>query len=671
MRNHVVKMLSVLVVMLFFYGLHAEPIGKEDKLIPRSVLLGDPKYVQPRISCDGKFLAYLSPSHGALNVWVGKLGQHKSMHPVTNYKKRGVASFFWAHDNEHILYVDDYNGNENWRLYQVNVKTGRSKVLCSYKNVQVNLLALSRFFPEEVLIGINRRRADFQDIYRLNIKTGKMSLVFENNNFSGFVFNEKLKLIIASETTPQGGLVVYRLGKNFSKVELLSVEPENALTFNLLSLNKEGDLLYLLDSSNRDNAALISIDLRTKEKKQLAEHAKADIDNVFFHPKELVPLGYRGTYEKQQWFSLNQEFQEDINYLNNLAPGEFNIIDSSLNGQKWLIEYNRDVGVPNFYYYDRWQKKAYFLFSKNPHLEQMPFTKMKTVVIKARDNLPLVSYLSVPRWVHLKKYSAIPSLPLVLFVHGGPYARDCWGYNTIHQWLANRGYAVLSVNYRGSSGFGKIFTNAGNGEWGGKMHDDLVDAVTWAIEQGITSPGKVAIMGGSFGGYAALVGLTKTPDLFAGAIDIVGPSNLKTLMSSVPEYWKPSFPVFKKMIGGDLDSPEGRLFLEKRSPITYVDNIKKPLLIGHGAFDPRVKQEESEQMVNLMLSKKIPVTYILYPDEGHGFKRPENRLSFFAVTESFLAQHLHGRLEALKEKEFRHSSLQIKAGKENISNLKL
>jgi dipeptidyl aminopeptidase/acylaminoacyl peptidase len=650
-------------------GLAVAPDNK-DPIIPRAVLFGDPKYSQPKISHDGKHLAYMAPCHGVLNVWAGKLGQHKSMHPVTHNKKRGVTTYLWSYDNEHILYVDDYKGNENWRLYQVNIRTGRSKVLFSYQKVQGKIIGLSQKFPEEILIGINRRRADFHDVYRLNIRTGRISLVYENNFFADFISNENLKIVIAVESTKAGGAVIYRLGKNFVKTELLSIEPENILTTTPLSLNKTGDVLYLLDSRNRNTAALTSLDLRTKVTQLIAENQKADLDEVLFHPSDLTPQGYRFTYEKQSWSALTSSFQEDIAYLNNVDPGEFNIINSSLDYQKWIVAYDRDIGSPHYYYYDRTLKKAYFLFAGRPSLDQLPLTKMKTVIITSRDNLPLVSYLSIPRWERLKKYATMPSIPMVLLVHGGPNARDFWGYNSTHQWLANRGYAVLSVNFRGSSGFGKNFANAGNGEWGAKMQDDLVDAVEWAIGKGIATREKVAIMGGSYGGYATLMGISKTPDLFACGVDIVGPSNLQTLMQSIPEYWKPFYFVLKRMIGGEPTSPEGRTFLADRSPITYIHNIKKPLLIGHGVHDPRVKQEESEQIVNLLLAKHIPVTYLLYPDEGHGFRIPENRLSFYAIAENFLAQNLDGRAEPIKKKDLNNSSIQIKAGKEYITALK-
>ena len=646
------------------------PALNKDPIIPRAVLFSDPKYSKPKISSDGKHLAYMAPSHGVLNVWAGKLGIYKSMHPVTHNKKRGITAFFWAYDNQHIVYIDDYKGNENWRLYQVNIRTGRSKVLFSSPKVQGKIIGLSQFFPDELLIGINRRRSDFHDVYRLNIKTGKLTLVYENDSFANFISNEQLKIIIGVESTKNGGAVIYRLGKNFAKTELFTVDPENILTTMPLSLNKTGDVLYLLDSRNRDTAALTSIDLRTKVTQVIAQDQKADIDEVLFHPSELTPQGYRFTYEKQRWSALTSKFQEDLTYLNNIDPGEFNIINSSLDDQKWIVAYDRDIGSPRYYYYDRSAKKAYFLFAGKPILEQLPLTKMKTVIINSRDNLPLVSYLSIPRWAKLKKYSPMISVPMVLLVHGGPNARDVWGYNSYHQWLANRGYAVLSVNYRGSSGFGKKFANAGNGEWGAKMQEDLVDAVEWAIEKGITTRDKVAIMGGSYGGYATLMGLTKTPDLFACGVDIVGPSNLQTLMQSIPDYWKPFYYVLKRKIGGDPSTQEGRDFLAKHSPISYIHNIKKPLLIGHGANDPRVNQEESEQIVNLLMAKHIPVTYILYPDEGHGFKLPENKLSFNAITENFLAQHLHGMAEPIKEKELYNSSIQIKTGKEYITALK-
>jgi dipeptidyl aminopeptidase/acylaminoacyl peptidase len=290
---------------------------------------------------------------------------------------------------------------------------------------------------------------------------------------------------------------------------------------------------------------------------------------------------------------------------------------------------------------------------------------MRPVVIPARDGLKLVSYLTLPPEVDEDRPPR--PLPMVLDVHGGPWARDEWGFNAVHQWLANRGYAVLSVNFRGSTGFGKEFTNAGNREWAGKMHDDLLDAVDWAVEQKIADRGRVAILGGSYGGYATLVGLTFSPDVFACGVDIVGPSNILTLLSTIPPYWQPMVQMFKDRVG-DFTTHEGKTFLEERSPLSRVDRIARPLLIGQGANDPRVKQAESDQIVRLMRQKEIPVTYVLYPDEGHGFARPENRLSFNAVVEAFLAQHLGGRYEPVGD-DFAGSSISVPTGADGVPGL--
>lgn len=327
-----------------------------------------------------------------------------------------------------------------------------------------------------------------------------------------------------------------------------------------------------------------------------------------------------------------------------------------------------DDGPIRYYLYDRIQKKATFLFTNQRDLEGVKLSKIHPVVIKSRDGLDLISYLTLPYWTD-SDHDARPNarLPMVLFVHGGPWARDSWGYNPYHQWLANRGYAVLSVNYRGSTGFGKDFINASNLEWAGKMHDDLIDAVNWAIDQGIADKHKIAIMGGSYGGYATLVGLTFTPEVFTCGVDIVGPSNLRTLLETIPPYWKPMMDMWSTRVG-DPRTEEGRKFLDSRSPLTYVDRIRKPLLIGQGANDPRVKQSESDQIVRAMQEKNIPVTYILYSDEGHGFARPENRLSFNAVAEQFLAQHLGGRAQPIGD-DFQGSTIQVPSGADQIPGL--
>jgi dipeptidyl aminopeptidase/acylaminoacyl peptidase len=332
------------------------------------------------------------------------------------------------------------------------------------------------------------------------------------------------------------------------------------------------------------------------------------------------------------------------------------------------VAYLTDSGPARFYVYDRANKKARFLFVSDRKMEDLPLVKMHPVVIKARDGLNLVSYLTLPRDADPKN-TGRPNkpLPLVLNVHGGPWARDDWGYDPEHQLLANRGYAVLAVNYRGSTGFGKEFINAADREWAGKMHDDLIDAVKWAVEEKIAIKDKVAIMGGSYGGYATLVGLTFTPDVFACGVDTVGPSSLITLMENPPPYWMPFMPVMKRRVG-DWESEEGRKFLESRSPLFFVDKIKKPLLIGQGAHDPRVKQAEADQIVEAMEKKEIPVTYVLFQDEGHGFAKPQSRFAFYAITEAFLAEHLGGRYEPVGQ-AFQGANFSVPAGENEVPEL--
>jgi len=379
------------------------------------------------------------------------------------------------------------------------------------------------------------------------------------------------------------------------------------------------------------------------------------------HPTKMVPEAVGYTYERREWQVLDPAVQGDLDYLKTVAEGDSEVTGRTLDDKHWIVAYQSDSGPVRYYHYDRAAHKANYLFSNRPALESLPLAKMHPTVIQASDGLPMVAYYTLPVWTD-NDGDGKPTAPLptVLFVHGGPWARDEWGYNGAHQWLANRGYAVVSVNYRSSTGFGKNFVNAGNKQWGARMHDDLVDTVNWAVNGGIADKSKVAIMGGSYGGYATLVGLTHTPDLFACGVDIVGPSNLITLLESIPPYWEPLINVFTTRVG-DHRTDEGRALLTERSPLTHVDQITKPLLIGQGANDPRVKQREADQIVAAMQAKNIPVTYVVYPDEGHGFARPENRLSFNAVAEAFLAEHLGGKVEAVGD-DFTESSIQVAQG---------
>jgi dipeptidyl aminopeptidase/acylaminoacyl peptidase len=400
----------------------------------------------------------------------------------------------------------------------------------------------------------------------------------------------------------------------------------------------------------------------------LAEDSRSDTSDFMIHPTEKNVQAVAFTYERKQWQVLDDAIADDLAYLRTVADGDVEVVSQTLDDRYWIICYIMDDGPVRYYLYDRDAQNAQFLFTGRKELEDAPLAKMHPVVIQSRDALNLVSYYTLPLGSDSND-DGVPDepLPMVLYVHGGPWGRDGWGYNSIHQWLANRGYAVLSVNFRASTGFGKAFVNAGDREWGHKMHNDLIDAVDWAIERGIADAKRVAIMGGSYGGYATLVGLTFTPEKFACGVDIVGPSNLVTLLETVPPYWKPQIELFTTRVG-DHRTEEGREFLKKCSPLTYADRICRPLLIGQGANDPRVKQAESGQIVQAMQEKSIPVTYVLYPDEGHGFARPENRMSFSAVAEAFLSKCLGGRFEPIGS-DLEGSNITVPIGVELVPGL--
>ncbi|PXF60689.1 MAG: hypothetical protein C4B59_08465 [Candidatus Methanogaster sp.] len=383
-------------------------------------------------------------------------------------------------------------------------------------------------------------------------------------------------------------------------------------------------------------------------------------------PIEIQAVSF--TYERKHWQIIDESIAGDHAYLKTVANGDVEVVSRTLDDDYWMVSYMVDDGPVQYYRYDREEKSAEFLFTECTALEGLSIAKMHSVVIKSRDGLDMVSYYTLPVGSDSDSDGRPDEpLPMVLLVHGGPWARDIWGYDSWQQWLANRGYVVFSTNFRGSTGFGKAFINAGNLEWGGKMNNDLIDAVNWTVQEGIADPDCVAIMGGSYGGYATLWGMTNTPDTFACGVDTVGPSNLLTLFETIPPHWQPEIEEWATRIG-DARTEEGRAFLTKRSPLSYVDRIENPLLIGQGANDPRVKQAESDQIVHAMQDADIPVTYLLYTDEGHGFYRPENRLSFYAVTDAFLAEHLGGRYEPIGD-DFKGSSIIVQCGDEEVPGL--
>jgi dipeptidyl aminopeptidase/acylaminoacyl peptidase/predicted small lipoprotein YifL len=635
------------------------------KLIARQVLFGNPDKASARLSHDGSKLSYLAPRDGVLNVFVGPRDDPSAAKPVTHDKTRGVRIYFWAYDNKHVLYLQDSKGDEDWHVYSVDLESGEIKDLTPFDKVAAQIEAVSEKFPSEIIVGINDRDPQFHDVYRVDIATGDRQLLQKNTEFAGFVIDDDFRVRFASKMMPDGSIQYFEPDGKDGWKEFLKIASDDTLTTSVAGFDKSGQKLYLIDSRDRNTSALAQLDLASGKQTILAQSDKADADGVIVHPTEKTIQAVSFDYLRPEWQVLDPAIEDDLKYLKTVAEGELQVASRTQDDKLWIVAYALDDGPVRYYLYDRPNKKADFLFTNRKSLEGQPLARMHPVVIMSRDGLELVSYLTLPVAAD-PKHAGRPSqpLPLVLLVHGGPWGRDAWGYDPEHQLLANRGYAVLSVNYRGSTGLGKQFTNAGNKQWAAAMHDDLIDAVDWAIAEKIADPKRVAIMGGSYGGYATLVGLTFTPEKFACGVDVVGPSNLFTLLSTIPPYWAPMLQMFKDRVG-DPTSEEGKKLLAERSPLNFVEKIQRPLLIGQGANDPRVKQAEADQIVAAMKQKNIPLTYVLFPDEGHGFARPENNLAFYAVAEAFLARRLGGRYEPIGD-DFKNSSITVPDGSDQI-----
>ncbi len=607
-------------------------MGDSAALIPREILFGNPERVSPELSPDGLRLAFLAPDAGVLNIWVRTIGEEDDR-VVTADRGTGIRTYFWAEDNESILYLQDLDGDENWHLFAVDPQTKQSRDLTPHEGARVGELFTDRNHPHEVLVGLNVRDPQLFDLHRLDLRSGESSLEAENpGNYVGWLKDHEFRVRGATAAMPDGGFqlrVSKQPGGEFEP--FLTWGPED--NGGALGFAPGGQSLYVEDSLDSDTTELYEIDLETHEKRILARHDKVDVGPVMVHPTDRRVQAAGFSVHRLEWDILDPSIADDMAALEKVHSGELSIDSRDKADRSWLASYASDTQPVRYYAYDREDRSAAFLFSARPELEQYSLATMEPVTIPARDGLELPSYLTrVDR----------ERRPLILNVHGGPWVRDEWGYDPEAQWLANRGYAVLQVNYRGSTGFGKKFLNAGNREWGAKMHDDLIDAVEWAVAEGVAERDKIAIYGGSYGGYAALVGAAFTPDVFCCAVDIVGPSNICTLIESIPPYWAPLMHTFRIRVG-DIETE--REFLKARSPLFRADDINIPLLIAQGANDPRVKEAESEQIVAALRNKGKDVEYLLFGDEGHGFSRPENRMAFYAAAERFLVKYLGGRSE--------------------------
>lgn len=621
---------------------------KNSNLIPRQVIFGNPDKMAVSISPNGEYIGFVAPHNNVLNVWIAPKDNIENAKVITNDTTKGIREYAWAYDNKHIIYSLDNDGDENDRLFIQNIIDGSLKRITPEKDVKAMVVEMNYRHPNDIIIATNERTKNYFDLFKYNLLTSETTTIFSNEKFDNFIIDNDLNLSFVSLTNQDGG-VEYSRYVNGELVPYVNFSLEDSTNSGILGF-VEDNAIAISDSRDRDTAALKLTNLDTGEMTIIAEDSKSDVGIFTTHPTKGNIQAVVTEYEKIKVKILDQSIQPDLDYLQSLtADGEIIINSRSLDDNYWIVVIRGDDSPLNYYLYDRTAKSVKFLFTNMQKLEKFELAKMYPFIIKSRDDLDLVSYVSYPRAVKLDNNNfPKEKMPLVLFVHGGPWSRDGWGFDPRHQWLANRGYAVLSVNFRGSTGFGKNFTNAGNLQWGKKMHDDLIDAVNWAISNNIADANKICIMGGSYGGYATLVGMTFTPDVFACGVDIVGPSNLVTLMQNFPPYWLPFMNAARKQIG-PWDSDEDKQVLLEISPISFVDKIKKPLLIAQGANDPRVNKIESDQIVDKMRHNNIPVLYALYPNEGHGFARPENRISFYAITEQFLAKILHGRFEPVGE----------------------
>ena len=608
----------------------------ETPLIPRETLFGNPTRAQGRISPDGRFLSWLAPRDGVLNLWLQPADRSAEPRPMTAETARPIAQYLWSPDSRALLYVQDKAGDENFLLYRVDVESGAETCLTPFENTRVLIVGTSVSQRDRMLVGLNNRDPQWHDVHLLDLTTGALTEVMRADGFAGFLADDSLSLRIALRPNGDGGMDFHAVeGGAAAEQPFTRTTLDDALTTQPVGYTTDGQTLYWIDSRDRDTAALIAE--RDGARTVIAEDARADIGGVLAHPLTGEVQAYSVDYLTKQWVGLDAGIADTLVRLGKRLGGSVEVTSRTDDDRQWTVAVDPVTGPPAVHLYDRDADRLEPFYVTRPELEGAPLVPMEPVEIRARDGLTLVSYLSRPLGLD-------GPAPMVLLVHGGPWARDHHGYNPYHQWLANRGYAVLSVNFRGSTGFGKRFISAGDLQWGAAMHDDLVDAVEWAVVRGVADRERIAIMGGSYGGYAALAGLTFTPELFACGVDIVGPSNLETLLQTIPPYWKPVVEQFHRRMGNP-GTPGGLQLLRDRSPLHKADRIVRPLLIGQGANDPRVKQTESDQIAEAMTAKGIPLTYVLFPDEGHGFARPENNIAFNAITEEFLAQTLGGRCE--------------------------
>jgi dipeptidyl aminopeptidase/acylaminoacyl peptidase len=643
------SLLAVTVCALALTAAAPPPPNGAVPLIPRDVLFGNPVKAAAQISPDGRWLSWTAPSNGVLNIWVAPASDPSAAKVVTAEKTRPIRTYFWSPDSRTLLFINDRGGDENFLLYAADPATGATRLLTPFEKTRVEIENVSPLVPDRILVALNNRDPRYHDIHSLDLASGKLTPVLINDGgYAGFLSDENLVVRGALKSRDDGGNDFFLVKDGVVDAKPSEqIDLEDSLTTRPSGFTVDGRTLYWIDSRGRDTAALVAQDVASGRRTVIGQSPRADVGGAMTNPRTGRVEAYAVNYLRNNWTAVDSAVRGDLAFLKAQLKADFTVTSRTLADDRWIVAASSATQPSASWLYDRKAKRLTKLFDSRPDLAKMPLAEMHPVVVKSRDGMDLVSYVTLPPGSD-PDGDGRPNapVPMVLLVHGGPWARDVYGYNGSHQWLANRGYAVVSTNFRGSTGLGKRFISAGNLQWGLKMHDDLIDVVDWAVGRGIAARDRVAIMGGSYGGYATLAGMAFTPDRFACGVDIVGPSNLQTLLKTIPPYWTAGrVQFFKRM--GDPTTAEGRKLLDAASPLYRAADIKRPLLIGQGANDPRVNQAESEQIVAAMKAKNIPVTYVLFPDEGHGFARPANNIAFNAVAENFLSKCLAGRAEPI------------------------
>ncbi|HEU4747574.1 MAG TPA: S9 family peptidase, partial [Gemmatimonadaceae bacterium] len=623
--------------------------GRPAPLIDRELFFGNPEISGAQISPDGRYITFLKPYKDTRNIWVKGVNEPWSAaRLITNDTRRPVTQYFWSRDGRYILFAQDLLGDENYNVYAVDpaarpapgqeVPTARN--LTAAKGVLALIYSVPRNEPDIIYVGINERDKAWHDLYRVRISTGERTLLRQNTErIAGWVFDNQGKLRLAVRTTDKGDTEILRVDeKGFTPVYTCTVFE----TCGPRRFSRDGQRIYLVtNKGNTDLTQLILFDPDTKAEEVVESDPmrRVDLSRALFSDvtDELIATAYED--ERTRYNFRNKKWESDYNFLKSRFPGKEIDVASTTNDENiWMIVVSSDNEPGERHLFDRRSRKLTFQYRVFEKMPRDALAPMRAISYKAADGMTIPAFLTLPVGVEAK------NLPVVVYVHGGPWGRDSWGYSAIPQFLANRGYAVLQPNFRSSTGYGKKFLNAGNNEWGQKMQQDLTDGVQYLISQGIADPKRIGIMGGSYGGYATLAGLAFTPDLYAAGVSIVGPSNLLTLLNSIPPYWEAGRIMFHERMGNP-NTPEGKAQLERQSPLNSATRIKAPLLVIQGANDPRVNKAESEQIVVALRDRGFPVEYMLAPDEGHGFARPINNLALFTAAEKFLAKHLGGRAQ--------------------------